>query len=92
MDEMKLLYERVKDRRDHPKEGSHTTYLFEKGIDKILKKFGEECVEIVIASKNGSKEEFALETADMLYNLNVLMVELGVEWDAVYDELKKRRG
>ena len=85
------LYEVIEDRRIHPKEGSYTNYLFEKGLDKILKKVGEEAAEVIIAAKNQSKEEIVYETADLFYHLMVLMVERGVKLDDIYEELKKRR-
>ena len=88
---LKELYEVVSDRRIHPKEGSYTNYLFEKGLDKILKKVGEESAEVIIASKNGSKDEITYETADLIYHLIVLLVEQGVTLDDIYKELRKRR-
>ena len=75
------------DRREHPKEGSYTNYLFEKGIDKILKKVGEEATEIVIAAKNPNPEEIKYEISDFLYHAMVLMVERGVTWEDITNEL-----
>ena len=75
--------------RDMP-EGSYTTYLFDKGIDKILKKVGEECTEIVIAAKNPDKEEIKYEISDFLYHVMVLMVEKGVTWADIREDLAKR--
>ena len=69
------VYNTIVDRREHPKEGSYTNYLFEKGIDKILKKVGEEATEIVIAAKNPNPEEIKYEISDFLYHAMVLMVE-----------------
>lgn len=69
----------IKDRKIHPKEGSYTNYLFDKGIDKILKKVGEECTEIVIAAKNPDPEEIKYEISDFLYHAMVLMVQKGVD-------------
>ena len=69
------VYDVITDRKEHPKEGSYTNYLFDKGIDKILKKVGEECTEIVIAAKNPDKEEIKYEISDFLYHMMVLMVE-----------------
>lgn len=86
------LYELVLERKQSPKDGSYTNYLFEKGIDKICKKIGEESTEVVIAAKNASKEEFVYEASDLIYHLIVLMGEMGVEPEAIYQELKKRRG
>ena len=79
------------DRKKHPKEGSYTNYLFDKGIDKILKKCGEEATEIVIAAKNPEAEELKYEISDFLYHLMVLMAECGVDWDDVVKELAHRR-
>ena len=80
----------ILDRKEHPKEGSYTNYLFDKGIDKILKKVGEECTEIVIAAKNPDKEEIKYEISDFLYHMMVLMVEKGVSWEEITKELVKR--
>lgn len=85
------LYEVIKDRTIHPKEGSYTNYLFEKGLDKILKKVGEETAEVIIAAKNQSKDEIVYEISDLVYHLMVLMVEQEVNLDDIYKELKKRR-
>ena len=74
----------------NPKEGSYTNYLFDKGIDKILKKVGEEATEIIIASKNPDKEEIKYEIADFMYHLMVLMVQRGITWDDVMEELYNR--
>jgi len=81
----------VADRKVNPKEGSYTNYLFDKGIDKICKKIGEEASEVIIAAKNGSPEEIRYEIADLLYHLTVLLVDQGLEWNDVMEELKKRR-
>lgn len=78
------------DRKDNPKEGSYTNYLFTKGIDKILKKVGEEATEIVIAAKNPDKEEIKYEIADFLYHVMVLMAECGVSWEEITKELSRR--
>lgn len=80
----------VDDRKQNPEEGSYTSYLFEKGIDKIAKKMGEEAVETVIASKNDNKEELIGETADLLYHLLVLLREKEVPLKDVCTELKNR--
>ena len=80
----------IKDRKVHPKEGSYTNYLFDKGIDKILKKLGEEATEIVIASKNPNPNEIKYEIADFLYHMMVLMAEKGVSWEEITEELAKR--
>lgn len=84
-------YEIIVDRKNHPKEGSYTNYLFDKGIDKILKKVGEEATEIVIAAKNPDTDEIKYEISDFLYHLMVLMVERGVTWDDITKELADRR-
>ena len=70
------LYEIIKNRKAQPKEGSYTNYLFDKGLDKILKKVGEEATEVVIAAKNDDPQELIYETADVLYHLLVLLVEI----------------
>ena len=85
------VYAVIEDRKLHPKEGSYTNYLFEKGIDKILKKVGEECTEIVIAAKNPNPEEIKYEIADFLYHCMVLMTEKGVTWEDITEELAHRR-
>ena len=80
----------IKDRQINPKEGSYTNYLFDKGIDKILKKLGEESTEIVIAAKNPETSELVYEISDYLYHLMVLMVEKEISWDDSLNELSKR--
>lgn len=85
------VYDVILDRKKNPKEGSYTNYLFDKGIDKILKKCGEEATEIVIAAKNPEKEEIKYEVADFLYHLMVLMVECNVDWNDIVRELAHRR-
>ena len=80
----------IKDRKVHPKEGSYTNYLFDKGIDKILKKLGEEATEIVIAAKNPNPNEIKYEISDFLYHMMVLMVEKGVTWEEITTELAQR--
>lgn len=84
------LYELIKGRKTNPKEGSYTTYLFDKGIDKILKKVGEECTEVIVAGKGGDREETTYEIADLVYHVMVLMAESGIEVNDVIDELSKR--
>lgn len=84
------LEEIVRDRKEHPVEGSYTSYLFERGIDKIAKKTGEEAVEVVLAAKNESREEFVGECADLLYHLTVLLEEKGVSYADICAELKNR--
>lgn len=87
---LNALYAVIEDRKVHPKEGSYTNYLFNKGIDKILKKCGEEATEMVIAAKNPDAEELKYEIADLLYHMSVLMVECGVDWNDVMSELANR--
>ncbi|PHU35013.1 bifunctional phosphoribosyl-AMP cyclohydrolase/phosphoribosyl-ATP diphosphatase HisIE [Pseudobutyrivibrio ruminis] len=84
------VYAVIEDRKKNPKEGSYTNYLFDKGIDKILKKVGEEATEIVIAAKNPESEETKYEISDFLYHMMVLMVEKGVTWEDVTSELAQR--
>ncbi len=84
------VYDTIEDRRDHPKEGSYTNYLFDKGIDKILKKIGEEASEVIIAAKNPNPEEVKYELSDFIYHAMVLMVEKGVTWEDIVNELADR--
>lgn len=84
------VYDVIMDRKVHPKEGSYTNYLFDKGIDKILKKVGEEATEIVIAAKNPNANEIKYEISDFLYHVMVLMAEKGVTWDEIMKELANR--
>ena len=84
------VYGIIKDRKENPKEGSYTNYLFDKGVDKILKKLGEESTEIVIAAKNPDPEEIKYEISDFLYHCMVLMVEKGVTWEDITQELSQR--
>ena len=86
------LYAIIKERKETPKEGSYTNYLFDKGLDKILKKVGEEATEVVIAAKNEDPQELVYETADVLYHLLVLLVEKGVPYEAILEELASREG
>lgn len=84
------VYETILDRKVNPKEGSYTNYLFDKGIDKILKKVGEESTELIIAAKNPNTEEIKYEMSDFLYHAMVLMVERGVRWEDIIHELADR--
>lgn len=84
------LYNKVSDRRENPEEGSYTCYLFNKGIDKICKKIGEESTEVVIAAKNESKEETIYEISDLIYHLTVLMNYMDVTYEDIARELVKR--
>lgn len=87
----KSLYKTVLDRKENPAEGSYTCYLFEKGLDKILKKCGEECTEMVIAAKNSDNNELKNEIADLIYHIMVLCIESGLEWREVEAVLEERR-
>lgn len=84
------LYEMLQGRKAELPEGSYTTYLFQKGIDKILKKIGEECTEVIIASKDNDKAETIYEIADLMYHTMVMMVEMGISVDDVMKELASR--
>lgn len=84
------LYRLIEGRKTAPKEGSYTTYLFEKGLDKILKKVGEECTEVIIAAAKQDKEETVYEIADLAYHVMVLMVQAGITVEDVTRELEKR--
>lgn len=84
------VYAIIADRKKNPKDGSYTNYLFDKGIDKILKKVGEEAAEIIIAAKNPEPEEIIYEISDLLYHAMVLMVEKGVTWEDITQELAQR--
>lgn len=84
------VFDVIKDRKSHPKEGSYTNYLFEKGVDKILKKLGEEATEIVIAAKNPNANEVKYEIADFLYHMMVLMAEKNITWEEITAELAQR--
>ena len=84
------VYQTIIDRKNNPKEGSYTNYLFEQGQDKILKKIGEEATGIVIASKNPNPEELKTEMADFLYHAMVLMVEKGITWEDVTNQLLQK--
>ena len=90
MDAFKDMYDVVVDRRANPQEGSYTCYLFDKGIDKILKKCGEECTEMVIAAKNNDKDELANEINDLLYHMIVMMVDRGVNVEDIENIMVER--
>jgi len=92
-DESKILqeiYDIIMDRTRNPKEGSYTNYLFEKGLDKMLKKVGEEASEVIIAAKNRQPEEVKYEVADLLYHILVLLVEENITLEDIYKELRSR--
>lgn len=84
------LYDLLKGRKENMPEGSYTTYLFEKGIDKILKKVGEECTEVIVAGKGDDKKETVYEIADLAYHVMVLMVEMGISVEDIHKELASR--
>ena len=86
---LRELYAVISDRKENPEEGSYTCYLFSQGIDKILKKVGEETTEVIVGAKN-SKEEAVFEIADLTYHVFVLMAQMGIELSDVIDELAKR--
>ncbi|MBQ8194593.1 MAG: phosphoribosyl-ATP diphosphatase [Oscillospiraceae bacterium] len=90
MQAFKDMYDVIVDRRANPQEGSYTCYLFEKGLDKILKKCGEECTEMVIAAKNADKEELVNEINDLLYHMEVLMAQCGVTVEDVEKVMEER--
>lgn len=90
MDYIKNEYKIILDRKDAGQEGSYTCYLFEKGIDKILKKVGEECTEMVIAAKNNDKEETVYEITDLIYHTLVMMANQGITPEDIEEELEKR--
>lgn len=89
-DTLKQLYQVVQDRQTNPQEGSYTCYLFEKGLDKILKKVGEECAETIIAAKNNVQADTVGEISDLLYHLTVMMVQQNIPLEAVMEELDQR--
>ena len=81
----------IQDRKTNPKPGSYTCRLFEKGREEIVKKVGEEAIEVIVAATTQSEQRLAEESADLVYHLLVLLAERGVPWSAVKDELEKRR-
>ena len=85
-----ILIKLIEGRKTEKKEGSYTTYLFEKGIDKILKKIGEESTEVIIAGKAGDKKETIYEIADLVYHVMVLMIEMGISLEDIHKELASR--
>ena len=84
------LYEMLEGRKTNPQEGSYTTYLFQKGVDKILKKVGEEATEVIIAGKANDKAEAIYEISDLMYHVMVLMIEMGISVDDILTELASR--
>ncbi|MCI8477350.1 MAG: phosphoribosyl-ATP diphosphatase [Oscillospiraceae bacterium] len=87
---LKELYQVILSRKADPQENSYTCYLFDKGLDKILKKVGEECAETIIAAKNGRQEETVGEISDLIYHLMVMMAAQRIPLDAVLEELERR--
>ena len=88
--DLNTIYELLEGRKKELPEGSYTTYLFEKGLDKILKKVGEECTDVIIAAKDQDKKETIYEIADLIYHVMVLMVEAGISIDEIKAELEGR--
>lgn len=87
---LEQLYKTIEDRKTNPQDKSYTCYLFNEGIDKILKKVGEECTETVIAVKNNDNKETVLEISDLIFHLFVMMVEQGIPLEDILKELDKR--
>lgn len=85
------LYTSVMERKTNPKEGSYTNYLMDQGLNKILKKVGEECTEVIIAAKDNDNKELVFEVADLMYHLTVMMAVKGINWDDVAVELQQRK-
>ncbi len=90
MNAFENLYRIILERRGNPQEGSYTCYLFEQGLDKILKKLGEECAETLIAAKNGDKEQIIFELSDLAFHAAVLMAQMEITPSEVAEELEKR--
>lgn len=86
------LSQEIMERKQNPREGSYTNYLFTQGLDKILKKVGEEATEVIIAAKNEDDEELIYETADLVYHMLVLLAEKNIPLSAIEAELRKREG
>ncbi|BCS81086.1 bifunctional phosphoribosyl-AMP cyclohydrolase/phosphoribosyl-ATP diphosphatase HisIE [Anaerocellum diazotrophicum] len=84
------LMKTINDRKQNKVEGSYTCYLFEKGLDKILKKIGEEATEVVIGAKNGQKEEIIYEVSDLVYHLSVLLAYFDLDWTDIFKSLEER--
>ncbi|MGG0186392.1 phosphoribosyl-ATP diphosphatase [Bacillus rhizoplanae] len=91
-DVLQQLYETIQQRKENPITESYTNYLFTKGEDKILKKLGEECTEVVIAAKNNEKDELIKEVVDFTYHCLVLLVEKNISLQEIVEELNKRQG
>jgi len=91
MNILEELYQVILSRKDSRDQNSYTAYLFEKGVDKILKKCGEECSEMIIAAKNNDKYELKNEIADLMYHILVLCADKGLKWNEIEDVLTERR-
>lgn len=89
---LKSLFETIENRKQSPPQGSYTNYLLTKGADKILKKIGEECTEVVIAAKNDNKEEIVKEMVDVLYHCFVLLVAKNISLEEIEKEVRERTG
>lgn len=87
---LQSLMKLIEGRKTNKQEGSYTTYLFEKGIDKILKKVGEECTEVIIAAKDNDKKETVYEVSDLAYHIMVMMIEMGISLEDIHGELASR--
>lgn len=85
------LYSAIMQRKEQPKEGSYTNYLLDKGLNKILKKVGEECTEVIIAAKEDDNKELTFEIADLMYHLTVMMAQKGLTWEEIGVELAQRK-
>lgn len=90
MQAFEALYETIRQRKESPQEGSYTCYLFKQGLDKILKKLGEECAESIIAAKNGDRTELICELSDVAFHAAVLMAEMGITPEEISAELGRR--
>ncbi|CAM4010515.1 phosphoribosyl-ATP diphosphatase [Bacillus cereus] len=88
----KLLFETIEERKENPLPESYTNYLFSKGEDKILKKIGEECAEVIVASKNNDKDELVKEMVDVFYHCFVLLAEKNITLEDIMQEVKERNG
>ena len=90
MEALKKLYQTIFERKDSGDQNSYTRYLFEKGLDKILKKCGEECAEMIIAAKNGDEGELVFESCDLIYHMLVLLCHQGIDVSRIEEELERR--
>lgn len=88
---LKEEFDIIKQRKEHPEDGSYTSYLFGKGVDKILKKIGEEATEVIIAAKDNNNKETVNEICDLLFHIEVLMAERELDWEDIAAEISERR-